>query len=180
MTPRILARSLVALGAGALGACSTGAPPAAEAPVRAKVTDHLEGLEPDTYEPESTTTTEPAGKAETTTTTFVAGTDEEQIGGMFETPVEVPENSVVRGPLPVDVSDQDHDLLACIRSYEGDYTTDTGNGYYGAFQFDQDTWESVGGSGNPAEATPEEQDDRAWRLYQERGLQPWPTPAGMC
>jgi hypothetical protein len=81
------------------------------------------------------------------------------------------------------------DLLACIRSYEQNrdpeagpvgYASDTGNGFYGAYQFTLGTWRSVGGSGNPAHASPAEQDARAWALYESRGLQPWPTPARRC
>ena len=44
---------------------------------------------------------------------------------------------------------------------------------YGLFQFDLPTWESVGGSGNPIDATPQEQLMRAKLLYQQRGLEPW-------
>ena len=44
---------------------------------------------------------------------------------------------------------------------------------YGLFQFDLPTWESVGGSGNPVDATPEEQLMRAKLLFQSRGLEPW-------
>lgn len=75
------------------------------------------------------------------------------------------------------------DLLACIRSYEqgeDGYRTDTGNGYYGAYQFDLQTWRSVGGSGNPAHASPAEQDARALALHESRGLAPWPTPSRLC
>jgi hypothetical protein len=43
----------------------------------------------------------------------------------------------------------------------GDPTTDTGNGFYGKYQFDLPTWQSVGGSGNPAQASEAEQDRRA-------------------
>lgn len=53
------------------------------------------------------------------------------------------------------------------------YTINTGNGYYGAYQFDLGTWRSVGGTGYPHEATPAEQDYRALRLYRMRGWQPW-------
>ena len=67
--------------------------------------------------------------------------------------------------------------LAAIRECEsgGDYSTDTGNGFYGAYQFDQQTWESVGGSGSPASASPAEQDAAAQRLMSQRGSSPWPT-----
>lgn len=44
---------------------------------------------------------------------------------------------------------------------------------YGLFQFDLPTWASVGGSGNPGDASPEEQLERAKLLYQSRGLEPW-------
>jgi len=44
---------------------------------------------------------------------------------------------------------------------------------YGLFQFDLPTWASVGGSGNPLNATPEEQLMRAKLLFQQRGLEPW-------
>ncbi|WP_157695133.1 resuscitation-promoting factor [Nakamurella panacisegetis] len=44
---------------------------------------------------------------------------------------------------------------------------------YGMFQFDIPTWATVGGSGNPMDASPEEQLMRAKLLYQQRGLEPW-------
>jgi hypothetical protein len=57
----------------------------------------------------------------------------------------------------------------------GDYSTNTGNGFYGAYQFTQSTWESVGGTGNPAAASPAEQDKRAAMLYSQSGSTPWPV-----
>ncbi|MFI7066434.1 transglycosylase family protein [Kribbella sp. NPDC050124] len=48
-------------------------------------------------------------------------------------------------------------------------------GYYGLFQFDLQTWRSVGGSGNPAKASAAEQLMRAKKLYAQRGAQPWPV-----
>lgn len=67
--------------------------------------------------------------------------------------------------------------LAAIRSCEsgGNYSTNTGNGFYGAYQFTQSTWQSVGGSGNPAAASPAEQDKRAAMLYAQQGSSPWPV-----
>ena len=53
------------------------------------------------------------------------------------------------------------------------YDINTGNGYYGAYQFDQATWNSVGGSGRPDQAAPAEQDYRALILYRNRGWGPW-------
>ncbi|QNK81421.1 transglycosylase family protein [Nakamurella sp. PAMC28650] len=64
---------------------------------------------------------------------------------------------------------------ASLRQCEssGNYSIDTGNGYYGAYQFDLSTWQSVGGSGSPANAGPTEQDYRALYLYRMRGWSPW-------
>jgi len=60
----------------------------------------------------------------------------------------------------------------------GDYSASTGNGFYGAYQFTQSTWESVGGTGNPAAAPPAEQDKRAAMLYAQAGSTPWPVCGG--
>ena len=57
----------------------------------------------------------------------------------------------------------------------GDYSANTGNGFFGAYQFTQSTWESVGGTGNPAAASPAEQDRRAAMLYAQQGSSPWPV-----
>lgn len=55
------------------------------------------------------------------------------------------------------------------------YTVESANGlFYGAYQFEPRTWRTVGGTGNPAHAPPEEQDARARLLYARRGDQPWP------
>jgi LysM repeat protein len=48
-------------------------------------------------------------------------------------------------------------------------------GYYGLFQFDKQTWRSVGGSGNPINASAAEQLMRAKKLYAQRGASPWPV-----
>ncbi len=48
-------------------------------------------------------------------------------------------------------------------------------GYYGKYQFDTQTWASVGGSGNPAKAPEAEQDYRAALLYSQAGASPWPV-----
>lgn len=64
-------------------------------------------------------------------------------------------------------------LRACEAS--NDYAaTNLSGKYRGAYQFDQPTWESVGGTGDPAEASAEEQDLRAALLHQQRGSSPWP------
>jgi hypothetical protein len=56
----------------------------------------------------------------------------------------------------------------------GNPGTDTGNGFYGKFQFTLQTWASVGGTGNPAAASEAEQNRRAAMLYAREGASPWP------
>jgi Transglycosylase-like domain len=46
--------------------------------------------------------------------------------------------------------------------------------YRGKYQFDYGTWESMGGSGDPAAAPESEQDYRAALLYASSGSSPWP------
>jgi hypothetical protein len=57
----------------------------------------------------------------------------------------------------------------------GNPSTNTGNGFYGKYQFTQQTWQSVGGTGNPAAASEAEQDRRAAQLYAQQGASPWPV-----
>ena len=47
--------------------------------------------------------------------------------------------------------------------------------YRGKYQFDQATWERMGGTGDPAAAPEAEQDRIAAKLYAERGAAPWPV-----
>ena len=47
------------------------------------------------------------------------------------------------------------------------------NGHYGLYQFSLSTWQSVGGSGNPIDASPEEQTYRAQLLYERAGPSQW-------
>jgi peptidoglycan hydrolase CwlO-like protein len=47
--------------------------------------------------------------------------------------------------------------------------------YRGKYQFDPQTWRSVGGTGDPAAAPVAEQDRRAALLYAQRGSSPWPV-----
>lgn len=67
--------------------------------------------------------------------------------------------------------------LAKIRRCEsgGNYSILSPSGRYrGAYQFDKPTWRSVGGTGDPAAASPAEQDYRALLLLRSRGTRPWP------
>ena len=67
--------------------------------------------------------------------------------------------------------------LARIRQCEsrGNYSIVSSTGRYrGAYQFDHTTWRAVGGTGDPAAASPQEQDYRALLLLRMRGTRPWP------
>jgi hypothetical protein len=49
-----------------------------------------------------------------------------------------------------------------------------GGAFRGKYQFDYGTWQSVGGTGDPAAAPEAEQDKRAAMLLQRSGSSPWP------
>ncbi|MDD9207635.1 ubiquitin-like domain-containing protein [Georgenia sp. 10Sc9-8] len=57
----------------------------------------------------------------------------------------------------------------------GDPTVVSANGlYYGLYQFTVGTWQSVGGTGLPSQASPAEQTKRAQMLQQRSGWGQWP------
>lgn len=57
----------------------------------------------------------------------------------------------------------------------GNYQAVSKSGKYrGAYQFDRATWATLGPPGDPAAASPAEQDRRARLLYASRGSRPWP------
>jgi hypothetical protein len=57
----------------------------------------------------------------------------------------------------------------------GNYQDNTGNGFYGAYQFDQGTWNGLGYPGRPDQAPPAMQDQAAKQLQASRGWEPWPS-----
>jgi hypothetical protein len=57
----------------------------------------------------------------------------------------------------------------------GNWSINTGNGYYGGVQFSLETWRSVGGSGYPHQNSAGEQAYRADILRQRSGLGQWPV-----
>ncbi len=71
------------------------------------------------------------------------------------------------------------EALAKLRSCEGSYTSVNPIGYYGAYQFNQTTWNGAAPAGysgvRPDQAPPEVQDQAARNLYERRGWQPWPA-----
>jgi resuscitation-promoting factor RpfC len=56
----------------------------------------------------------------------------------------------------------------------GNWSTNTGNGYYGGLQFSPATWASNGGIGSPAHATREQQIRVAENVLATQGIGAWP------
>ncbi|MGI9600609.1 MAG: transglycosylase family protein [Acidimicrobiales bacterium] len=84
------------------------------------------------------------------------------------------DRSVVEGRYGEAPSESWERLRFCESS--GNYRAVDPSGIYrGAYQFDRQTWRTVGGSGDPINASPSEQDARARALYALRGNQPWPV-----
>ena len=68
-------------------------------------------------------------------------------------------------------------VWAALRKCEsnGNYAINTGNGYYGAYQFAASTWRKLGYSGLPHEASAATQDEAARKLQAQQGWGPWPA-----
>jgi len=71
----------------------------------------------------------------------------------------------------------DGDVWAKLRRCEsgGRYDINTGNGFYGAYQFVPSTWRGLGFAGMPHQAPPEVQDEAARRLQARSGWGQWPV-----
>jgi len=69
------------------------------------------------------------------------------------------------------------DVWAALAKCEsgGNPATNTGNGYYGLYQFSASTWRAMGGSGLPSEASAAEQTQRAQALQARSGWGQWPA-----
>ncbi len=69
------------------------------------------------------------------------------------------------------------DVWARLRRCEsgGNYNINTGNGFYGAYQFHPRTWRGLGYPGLPHQAPPEMQDEAARKLQARSGWGQWPA-----
>lgn len=88
------------------------------------------------------------------------------------TPTLTPTPTFTPTPTIDPTADVTWDELAACES-NGHWNDDTGNGYYGGLQFSQSAWNSVGGTGNPAQASQTEQIARGKMLEAQRGWEPW-------
>ncbi len=71
----------------------------------------------------------------------------------------------------------------CVHSHEGAWDSNTGNGYYGGFQYLPSTWINSGGGQYASRAdlaTPHEQLLVTWHVTRSSGWGQWPNTARMC
>jgi hypothetical protein len=66
------------------------------------------------------------------------------------------------------------DAVAACES-GGNWSINTGNGYYGGLQFTLSTWRGHGGSGMPHQASKAEQIRVAENVMQTQGIGAWPV-----
>jgi hypothetical protein len=92
-----------------------------------------------------------------------------------EAKVEAREEEEQFAGLPGGVSMATLEAIAACESGGDPEAVSPDGTYMGLFQFDQGTWESVGGTGLPTEASAAEQEYRAALLYSESGSSPWPV-----
>jgi hypothetical protein len=85
-------------------------------------------------------------------------------------PEPTPEPAATSGAVDVSVWDR---LAQCESG--GNWSINTGNGFYGGLQFTIDSWRWVGGSGYPHEASKAEQIARAEILLGRQGWEAWPA-----
>lgn len=78
--------------------------------------------------------------------------------------------AVVAKPAPGDVWDK---LAQCESG--GNWSINTGNGYYGGLQFNLGTWQRYGGVGSPAAASREQQIAIAQKVLATQGWGAWPA-----
>ena len=81
----------------------------------------------------------------------------------------------VGGGIPASVQALNWAALARCESGGNPQAIGGGGRYFGLYQFTLSAWASVGGSGNPIDASASEQTYRAQRLYMARGASPWGT-----
>lgn len=82
-----------------------------------------------------------------------------------------PLREIIAGYFPEQV-DRAYAVVMCESSGNA-RAVSLGGRYFGMWQFDLATWQSVGGVGLPSEASVEEQMMRARMLYDARGWSPW-------
>lgn len=129
-------------------------------PVHAMVQPGVAIYEPDVPRATTTTTAPPT----TTTTTIPTTTTEPEV----QQPAATGDGYGDPG------NPATWDRLAECEAW-GNWSLDTGNGYYGGLQFSLSSWEAVGGAGYPHQASRETQIAMGQRLWQDGGWSHWPA-----
>ena len=91
------------------------------------------------------------------------------------TPVGEAVNNEVQASAPASNNGLNWSSLAECESGGNASAVDPSGTYHGLYQFDAQTWQSVGGSGVASQASAAEQTKRAQMLYDQRGSSPWPV-----
>lgn len=99
----------------------------------------------------------------------------EEIIPVVEVPAPVAEVPVAEVPVSGAYSSPNHAMWEQIAQCEsgGNWSIQTGNGYYGGLQFLPSSWAAAGGVGNPADASKEEQMRIADNLLAMQGPGAW-------
>lgn len=112
---------------------------------------------------------------ETTERVLPAGISEQQPRDQVQ--AIAPQRSVTTTPRATNYAGGSSGVFERIRMREsgGNYATNTGNGYYGAYQYDLGTWNNYGGYARADLAPAAVQDAKAAATYAQRGCSPWPN-----
>ncbi|MDO4901110.1 resuscitation-promoting factor [Actinomyces sp.] len=97
-------------------------------------------------------------------------------GGAGTSDSETPKTTSGSGGSATGGSADDDSVWAALAQCEsgGNPTTNTGNGYYGMYQFSLSTWQAMGGTGYPHEADAATQTAMAKKLQAQSGWGQWP------
>jgi Transglycosylase-like domain/LysM domain len=117
------------------------------------------------------TVSSPAPSSSSSSSDYV---EPESAPAEYEAPAPAPEPAPAPAPAPASSGSGVWDQLAQCES-GGNWSINTGNGYYGGLQFSQSSWEAAGGSGSPANASREEQIRVAENLQSMQGWGAWPS-----
>ncbi|MEX1164099.1 MAG: transglycosylase family protein [Nitriliruptor sp.] len=173
-SPRTATRLLTAGALVALGTVSTVAATASEAPVDDEQVERIISVTPaDRIEPVS------ADTDRLTTAMFAAIDARAELDAQAPPPPPPPEPEPEPAPAPAPSSTSNAGVWDRLAQCEsgGNWSINTGNGYYGGLQFALSSWEAVGGTGYPHEASKATQIEMGERLQRIQGWNAWPSCA---
>ncbi len=129
----------------------------------------------DSTEVATIVSTMPASKFTVTATSPIPASTAPTSTHVAPNPSSISVDASAINPSSVDASSVD--AWTKLRKCEsgGHYDLNTGNGYYGAYQFSAKTWTKLGYSGLPHEAQPDVQDEAARKLQAKLGWAQWPA-----